>query len=259
MGNINRTNIYWKNIFFIAVVILLPLFANAQSKETQQALQVSPDTDETVDSSASEQCCLIKKHSYFGFFNGDLGGCTVWSKTNGNTYYANGPTWAVAANLAYKIPSFNKKRKTFLSAGIELRNFNAIATETDRFGAKAYDNLHYWYAGIPVIFHILNTKYNPGKKITFSYFGQLGFTLAAKMNVTNVYSMQGSSNTYDISEHYTTFMFQPFISGGISCNTPACIYLIGPYFGYAANNLVTNTGISEHIFSYGLRLTTLFY
>jgi hypothetical protein len=248
-------------LFLLALPVVMPRMARAQSEETVRALQVDADSDEAADSASKaedEPCCLIKKHSYIRFLYGDAGMSAVFNTVGGKNETANGLTWALGANLAYKIPAYNPNRRMFISGGIEVRNFNATATETDRFGGTAYNNLQYWYAGIPVLFQVVNTKCAPGKKCAIRYYGQVGFSFAARINITNYYSMQGTNTSYDISEHYNTFIFQPMASAGLSINTPRCTYLLGPYCGYTVNNMLSNTGITENILSYGLRLTTLF-
>ncbi len=264
MRHFEINTIHYKNIILIAIAILGSFCASGQSKETLRELIINTDDGNDRDSvvqkekDEKDECCIIKKNSYCRFFYADLGGSDVMSKANSVSSSANGLSWAVGAQEAYKLHSDNKNVKMLISAGLELRNYNAVASETDRFGGTAYNNLHYWYTGVPIIFQILNTKYAPGTTGGWSYYGLIGFSAGLKIRVNNVYSEQGSSTNYDISRHYTTFMFQPFLSGGLTYKTPACTYMFGPYVGYTGNNLITNTGISENILSYGIRFTTLF-
>ena len=258
MIHLKTGTIHRKSILLIACAILFSVAAHCQTEETKKALQVATEPDENnTDTTTTDQCCIIKKNNYCRFLYVDGGGSDIMSMANGS-YNANGLAWAVGAQEAYKIHSDNKNIKMLISAGLEIRNYNGIATSTDRFGASAYDNLHYWYGGIPVIFQFLHSKYVPGKKNGWGCYGLAGITLGIKLDVNDVYSDQGVSTTYDISRHYTTFTAQPFLSGGATYKTPRCTYMLGPFVGYTSNNLVSNTGISEYILSYGLKFTTLF-
>ena len=263
-----RTNICGV-IFRHTALILFALIcvvggARAQSKEVQEALKITAeDDDQEADHKAdsikdANMCCLVKKHAYAHFVSADLGGSTVLSTASDKNYSATGLCWALSANLAYKLHAGNPNKTLLFSAGLELRNYNAIASGTDLQGATAYDNLHYWYAGIPVIFQGINTRYTPGKKVQVRFYGQAGATLGFMLRVNNAYSDQGTTTTFNLSRHYNSFMVQPFVSGGITIKTHGCTYMAGPYVGYVASNVISNDGITEHILSYGLRLTTLF-
>ncbi len=265
MTSRNHNCLYF--LLFLLLIAVQPVAdAFAQSKETLRELIINTDDDRDNDSLKTtkkeaenkDQCCIIKKNAYCRFVYADFGGSNVMSSADSKASSANGLCWAVGVQEAYKIPSGNKSARMFISAGLELRNYNAVATETDRFGGTAYNNLHYWYTGVPIIFQVLNTKYTAGKHGGWSYYGLAGVTTGLKIKVYNDYSEQGKITTYDISKHYTTFLLEPFLSGGLTYNTPACTYMVGPYLGYTGNNLITNTGISENILSYGLKFTALF-
>ncbi len=249
---------FLKGVLLVAATAMGSLQVNAQSKETTDALQVAPDNDE-VDSAASISASTIKRHSFGSIVFADLGGTSLMTKASGKTTQANGLSWAIGAQGALAVQSRNMKMKTMISAGLELRNFNATSSSTDRFGGTAYDNLHYWYVGIPVNLQIMSTRYNTGKKATTGYYVQAGFTTGFTTNVNDVYSMQGVTTTYDTTGHYKNYMLLPNIGAGITCTTPRAIYMIGPFAGYTINSLVPNSAIEQHIFSYGIRFSTLFF
>jgi|GEM_PF-1691681 len=264
MNNFHKIRSYTVLILLTGAGLLCNNRTWAQSKETLQMLHVDPEADPEkdepakVDSPANDNyCCLIKKHGYARALYADLGGSDVISKVD-NTTSALGLTWAVGAQLAYKIPVQNPNHRWLVSGGLELRNYNAIASSTDHLGATAYDNLHYWYAGVPLMVQRLDTRYKPGCKHPIRWYAQAGVTLGIMARVNDVYSDQGVNTTFNISQHYNTFTLQPVVSAGITYKTPGCTFLLGPFAGYTVTNLINNNGISEHIFSFGIRLTTLF-
>ena len=248
--------IFLKSCLLIAFAVVVSQYANAQSKETEQSLQVTADED--IDTVGAQQCYVVGRHTLGSQLYLDFGGSSLMTKTS-KTTTANGLSWAIGAQASYAVQARNMKMKTLFSAGLELRNFNATASSTDRFGGTAYDNMHYWYVGIPVNIQIISTRYNTGKKATTGYYAQVGFTTGFTTNVNDVYSMQGVSTTYDTTGHYKSYMLLPNIGAGFTCATPRATYTFGPYVSYTVNSLVPNTAITQRILSYGIRFSTLFF
>ena len=248
----------FKNTFLVALAILGSVYAHGQSKETLDALKVADDADDSemtkVDTSGK---CGRFTHAVI--LSADLGGASVMSKANGATATSHGMSWAFGVQYAHK---FNccccccANTGMFLSYGLEIRNFNSVVSNTDWQGATAYDNLHYWYAGIPVVFHIVNTSPESEGFHHIRYYAQAGFTFSGNVYTNNVYSDQGDSKTYDLTKHYTAFMFRPFLTAGVTLHSGHSTYLLGPYVGYDVNNIITSSNFNEHILDFGLRFTT---
>ena len=250
-------NIFFKCVLVIACAMMGTFHAHSQTKETTAALQSAPDEGEP-DTMSAQKCCAMASNGFGGMIYGDFGGANVISKTNGKSASANGLGWALGAQAAYNMQCC-KSGITTLAAGFEIRNYNGTASSTDRYGAAAYDNLHYWYVGIPVSLTMIHGHCKCAKQCNMAHYLQLGVVAAMTANVNDLYSMQGVSTTYDTTGHYKKFMLQPYMSIGIAYQRPGCTYLLGPYIGYTANNLVNNSAITQHILSYGIKLTTSFY
>lgn len=236
----------------------------AQSKETMDALKIASDNDEAIDS-ADRQVPVAARHEFGCLLYADFGGSNVLTKTNpegskNKTHTANGLMWAIGGQFIYRIHSKDMKLQTSFGAGVELRNLNGTASSTDRFGGTAYDNMHYWYVGLPLSVTISNNKFTAGKNAATGFYATVGLTPSLTANINDVYSVQGVTTTFDTTGHYKNFMLLPNLSAGITCRTLRATYMIGPFVGYTANNLIHNSAsVTQHIFSYGLKFTTVFF
>jgi len=262
MANSIKNKGIYRLFLFSVLALLCSVGAMGQTKEVDEALKVQAQEDENysdtlVDSSA-RHCCMQACHPFAFSLSADFGGADVLDHTDSKNYTSLGLTWAANANVAYRIHSCNPDHHNYLSIGVDLRNYNSIAATTDRLGATAYDNLHYWYAGVPIMYQVVSNHHASGSKCNVGTYGQVGVTIGAMLHVSDEYSDQGITTTYDLTKHYTAVMVQPFVSGGITCRMHCCTYMLGPYMGYVATNMLTGNGISEHVFSFGLRFTTLF-
>ena len=252
-----------RHLLFIAIALLCSVAAGSQTKEAQESLKIAPvkddDDDDTdrQDTACRKHCCMVQ-HPITASLSADFGGSDVFSHISNNNYTSLGLTWAANANVDFRLPCRNDDNKAFICLGLEVRNYNTVAAGPDRLGGTAYDNLHYWYAGIPIMYQFLTKHNNEDKTKPTGIYGQVGVTFGTMLHVNNYYSAQGENTNYDLTKQYTTFMVQPFVSGGVTYQAHHCTYLLGPYLGYVATNMLHADGASEHILSFGLRLTTLF-
>ncbi len=251
--------LFFKSLLIVACcTIASPFVARCQVKEVTDNLNIPLNNDaDEADTATSAACCASPKNSWGSLAYADFGGSSVMSKINGKTSTANGLAWALGAQLAYAMQK--GCTKTVFSAGLEIRNYNATASSTDRFGGTAYDNLHYWYVGIPVQVQLMTANCCPKGKVSNGYYAQAGFTTGFTANINDVSSRQGVTTKYDTTGHYKKYMLQPYLSAGFTCTTPRATYQLGPYVGYTLNSLVPNSSVSQHILSYGLKFTTMFF
>jgi hypothetical protein len=247
-----------KAICMAGMLQLAAVGASAQSTETQKSLMVEADNsaDATADTAAEGGMCTWER-KFQWFFNADLGGSSVVNDASGNSTTANGLSWAASGNVSYRITDCTNTN-LLLSAGLEVRNYNATATTTDRYGGQAYDNLHYWYAGVPIMLSLVNNPACCTNSNAFGYYAQAGVTVGARLHNSNYYSVQGENFNINLTEQYKPIIVQPVVSFGINYRCSGITYMAGPFATYAPSNILDNSKIKESIFSYGLRLTIHF-
>lgn len=257
-----------KNTNKAFLVLLFIFVANtclAQSTETQRMLQVQ-DEEDTKDEQREDTSINCQKERKFTLFiYGDFGGALFMNETEGKTTSINGLSWAVSGNVNYNLlPNCCNNLKLGVSAGIEVRNYNGISSSIDRFGEKAYDNLHYWYAGVPVMlnlqsnFKCCDNSGGCSDRCSIGFYAQGGVIFGAKLFNYNYYSKQGESQNYDISNHFNDIIYQPVLSAGISCKTNCATYMAGPFATYTPNNILNRTSLEERILTYGIRFIANF-
>jgi len=254
-------------LFSIAVISCGLLFtagkANAQSQETQKALIVTTTEEDEIKTDTVEMC--VKPSRWSLFVNADGGGTNLETKAAGKTNNSTGYAWALGGNIGYRLSGCcNNRMILAVSAGVEIRNFNTINKSTDKFGGTAYDNLHYWYAGIPLMLNLeTNHCGNSGngcccKSKRLGFYAQGGVIFSFKLYNNSYYSVQGENTTYDITRHFTDVIYQPVLSLGITYPVSCATLKVGPFATYTPESIMNNSNPEERVLSYGLRLIASF-
>ena len=108
------------------------------------------------------------------------------------------------------------------------------------------------------MFSLVNTRHTPGNDNDVNFYIQAGVTLNARIAITeSTNTRPGSVNAP--TQNYNGFMFQPFVSAGLSYTTKRKVCLIGPFYTYNTNNISNQAGITENLTCYGIRLTAMFF
>ena len=253
-----------KNIVLLSCALSLSVMANAQTAtpQTPPAKTTASDDDMDTDSPAgndSTACVHGKCNENKFIVSADFGGSTIYSTVNSNTTMAPGLTWAAAGQLAHEFRIKSHSTRLFLSWGIELRNFNDTLSSADGVGGTAYDNYHYWYAGIPCMFQVVHVKHQIGHLTDIGYYAQASLALGFKVDMLDVYSIQGNNSWNDVDDNYTAIMLQQNISAGIAIRTTSTTYLVGPYLGSTISNISKVDGLTQNVLSYGARLSILLF
>lgn len=147
----------------------------------------------------------------------------------------------------------------FLSYGLELRNFNGTLSSADGEGSTAYDNYHYWYASVPVMFSVVNVPHAVGHFNDVGFYAQFGVSLGFKVDMLDVYSIQGNNSWNDVNDQYTTVMLHHYLSAGLALKTRTNTFLFGPYVGYVFTNMSKVDGLTQNVLSYGARASVLLF
>jgi len=229
-----------------------PIFA--QSKETKEALNAyHEDADEPAEACDSSSSCCSK--TLWLQFNLQGGMNSFQTKINSNTYNIYGGQWAASGYIGYPFACC-AHHKMMVGTGLEVSNLNNQYTYKNATSGNSYDNVHYWYAGIPVFVQVTSDPISCCKK--WGYYGTVGATFNLKLAVQNTYSAQGNEYNINIGDRYTTGMIQPFVRAGASYKLSCATLLVGPYVSYTANNIMKTSGNTERALGYGISIATLF-
>ena len=252
-----------KNIFLISCALSLSVISNGQTTNTQppaKAVVVDDDMDSgNVPANDTAKVATAKKSDNKFVVFADFGGSTIYNSINGNTTSAPGLTWAASGQIAHQFKVKSKTTRLFLSGGLEVRNFNGTLSTADGVGSTAYDNYHFWYAGIPVMFQVVTVKHKIGSKNDVGFYAQAGITFGFKVEMLDVNSIQGNNTWVDVNDNYTAAMLQGTISAGVAYKTKNDTYLLGPYIGYVGTNISKVDGVTQNVLSYGARLSVLLF
>jgi len=251
-----------KTIVFVSCALSLSSVAMAQTINTNQPAKTTvsdDDMDSDSTSAIDTQCTCVNKNDNKFIVIADFGGSDIYSNSNGTSTSAPGLTWGVSGQLAHQFKVKSKHTRLYLSAGLEVRNFNGTLSTSDGIGSTEYDNYHFWYAGIPVMLQVVDVKHKTGHKNDIGYYAQAGVTFGFKFDMLDVNSIQGNNTWTDVNDNYTTVMLNGHISAGIAYKTKHNTYLLGPYVGYVATNISKVDGVTQNILSYGARLTLLLF
>jgi len=246
-----------KKVVFVACALAWSVFAVAQ---TTPAPATADDDDMPADTAS---CCAHttchKCDAKFIVF-ADFGGSTIFNSVSGDgsSTSANGLSWAVSGQYAHQFKT-NSSTRLFLSYGLELRNFNGTLSSSDGFGSTAYNNYHYWYAGVPLMLQVVDVRHKVGNLTDVGFYAQVGISLGFKLNMLDVYSIQGNNSWNDVTDNYTTVMLQHYVSAGIAYRTKHNTFLLGPYVGYVMTNISNLEHVNENVLSYGARLSVLLF
>ncbi len=234
----------------------------APAPEQTQAAPAKSDDDmdnDVASPCAEGDCCEKKGNDNKFMVFADFGGSSIFSSMNGTTTTANGLTWAVSGQLAHEFKIKSKSTRMFLSYGLELRNFNGTQSNNDGEGGTSYDNYHFWYAAVPVMFSVVDVPHVTGHFNDLGFYAQFGLSLGFKVDMLDVYSIQGVNSWNDVNSQYTTVMLHHYVSAGLALRTKDNTYLFGPYAGYVFTNMSKNDGLTQNVFSYGARLSVLLF
>ena len=256
----------FKFVLVFVPALLCSVFAGAQTDGGHKFLYI-PTVSDGPDNSATEEVTETpppptttkhtQKKKMYEYLFADFGTSTLNADVRGVSNVGNGMTLALCGQLATRLNSMDQDNQIFLSAGLELRNFNCKFGTTST--SVSTDNLHFWYAGIPVMFQLVNTKkHNPGYDNDINYYFQIGCTFGARISMSESRDV-GDQTIIDQSQSYNSLLVQPFLSAGLSYTTQRKVCLIGPYVTYGINNISNQTGVTENIYSYGIRLTELLF
>ena len=252
-----------RNIVFISCALSLSVIAKGQTttKEVPAKAAVSDDDMDSDNTPATDTAKAVTTNKNDNKFIvlADFGGSTIYSNANGTTTTANGLTWAASGQLAHQFKIKSKTTRLFLSAGLEIRNFNGTLSSADGVGGTAYDNYHYWYAGIPVMFQVVTVKHKIGSKNDVGFYAQAGMALGFKFDMLDVNSIQGNNSWNDVNDHYTAVMLNEYLSAGVAYKTKDNTFLLGPYVGYVVSNISKDNGLTQNILSYGARFSVLLF
>jgi len=253
-----------KTAVFLGFALSLSVVAMGQANNTKAPVKTTvsdddmdSDTTSSIDT-AQTACCVNKNDNKF-VVAADFGGAGIYSKYNGTNSSAPGLTWGVSGQLAHQFKVKSKHTRLFLSVGLEVRNFNGTLSTPDGVGSTEYDNYHFWYAGIPVMFQVVDVKHKTGHKNDVGFYAQAGLTFGFKFEMLDVNSIQGNNTWTDVNDNYTTVMLNGNLSAGVALKTKHNTYLLGPYAGYVATNISKVDGVTQNILSYGARLTLLLF
>lgn len=252
-----------KNIVFLGCVLSLSVIAKGQNTTPppQAKTTVSDDDMDSENTATTDSNKVVKpkKNDNKFIVFADFGGSTIYTGANGTTTSAPGLTWAVSGQLAHQYKVKSKTAKLFLSVGLELRNFNGTLSTPDGVGSNAYDNYHFWYAGIPVMFQLVNIKHKLGNINDAGFYVQEGLTLGFKVDMLDVYSIQGNNSWNNVNDNYTMLMLHEYLSAGVAYRTKTNTFLLGPYLGYVINNISKTDGVTQNVLSYGARFSVLLF
>src|SRR6185437_9000159 len=235
MKYFTRLNILFKCFLLIVCTILSSDRAKAQADPNHSFLNIATEADDEEEKTVQPQAEALPdsvnaiivsekhicKYIFFDFGNTDL------KYNNGSVIEsAHGSTFAFSGQVAYKFATGKAYKRLFLSAGLELRNFNSTYTVIDsRLGIK-HDYLHFLYAGVPVLFQYVNTKHTAGRNNDINCYFQLGMSIGYKVMMTES-NEYGTETDKDREQNYNNLLLQPFISAGISYTTQRKVCLIG--------------------------------
>lgn len=235
----------------------MPVLLHAQV-ETKEVLLINDEQDVAEQDSLLKPTCVCPELVSW-LFNVDLGASSLMDEYKGKTTTSTGFGWAASGNVAFNLTRCSKN-SLYLSGGVEVRNYNTTLSSTDRLGGKAYDNLHLYYAGIPVMLTLCSGSTSEGccSNSSLGFYAQAGASVLARISNTNYYSVQGNHETIDLNDKYSSIIVQPAASFGIQYNCCGTTWLIGPYASYTINNMLEKDAMKEHALCYGFRLTAHF-
>ena len=248
-----------KKVVFVSCALAWSVFATAQTTPP-----AAPSSDDDMESDTTTSCCAHaachKCDAKFIVF-ADFGGSTLFNTVSGDgsATSAYGLSWAISGQYAHQFNTHSPSTRLFLSYGLELRNFNGTLSSPDGFGSTAYNNYHYWYAGVPLMFQVVDVRHRVGNLTDVGFYAQCGISVGFKLNMLDVYSIQGNNSWNDVSSNYTTVMLQHYVSAGVAYRTRHNTYLLGPYVGYVMTNISNIDGVNENVLSYGARLSVLLF
>ncbi len=255
-----------KAILFVACVSWSAI-ANGQTAApaAPPAPAAATAADDDMDGDTTSCCAHATKNGKCDskFIVGtDFGGATIFTSVksgDGSVNTATGLSWAVSGQFAHQFKVNSKSTRLFLSFGLDLRNFNGTVSSPDGFGSTAYDNYHYWYAGVPVTFQVVDVKHSIGNFDDVGFYAEAGVELGFKLNMLDVYSIQGDNTWMDVTGHYNTLMVNQFASAGVAYRTRYNTFLFGPYVGYVLTNISNDDGVKKNVLSFGIRLSAMLF
>ncbi len=209
-----------------------------------------------VETSAPHQCSGGCCKKMYKFFYGEGGTSNLYYKMPGGKRTTHGPTEAIGAQLAYKLKTKEDYRHLLVSAGVELRNLNNVNTISVPKYGLVNDNVHLFYAGIPVMIQYISTKHSPGAKNDINLYAQAGMSFDYKFFMY-AHRRDNKKTWEDKKESYNPLLLQPFASVGISYTAKRNIFILGPFLAYNVNDINALSAITGHFTSYGIRLSAL--
>ena len=259
----DRSVIYYKTIF-----LFLALFCSASSyaqTDTHSFLNINTGNADHesvsanngyVETSATHGCqgACCKRFYKFACIEG--GTSNLYYKMPGGKRTTHGPTEAASAQLAYKFNTKKDYRHLLVCAGVELRNINNVYTSSVVKYGLVNDNVHIYYAGIPVMFQYISTKHSPGAKNDINLYAQAGMSFDYKIFMYT-HRRDHKSTWEDKKDSYNPLLLQPFASVGISYTAKKNVFLLGPFLAYNVNDISSLGAITGHFTSYGIRLSAL--
>lgn len=256
----------------------LTMLTKAQTRNTESLLKITndveeedtpPDDDDEQPPQEQPNVKWVKQkkvhnhvhhHScaptFCHFLFLDYGTARMHNNNLGVSGYANGSSWALGGQVGYHFRSYNDNNQFLITTGLEVRNYNGTVSNADQAGLYN-DYNHYWYLGVPIMFQVVGTKnYDDFCPNDVNFYLQAGLTPSLKL-----YMGQSSDRTaggmQNIGSGYGSIMLQPFMSVGVSYTTRHGIWLLGPYAEYSANNISNQSGVTERVTGYGIRLSKL--
>jgi hypothetical protein len=231
----------------------------APAPQQTQSAASDDDMDHDAPPCKEADCCDKRSNDNKFMVFSDFGGSTIYNAMNGNTTSATGLSWAVSGQLVHEFHVKSPSTRLFLSYGLELRNFNGTLSSADGEGSTAYDNYHFWYANVPVMFSVVNVPHVAGHFNDVGFYAQFGLSLGFKVDMLDVYSIQGNNSWNDVNDQYTTVMLHHYLSAGVAVRTRSNTWLFGPYVGYVFTNMSKVDGLQQNVLSYGARASLLLF
>ncbi|NCX95027.1 MAG: hypothetical protein EBX41_01210 [Chitinophagia bacterium] len=248
-----------KYVFAFLLALGAMPFVYAQSGENP----LNANSEEAEDTRTSAEDSTKKEPAGEFFIAGSVfsGFANYATKIGGKTTTNIGTSTGFNASIGY---AFHSKcpYQNSVAAGIEVLAYTYTHKDTSVNGAVAYDNVRYWYAGIPITLQTERTKpiyYGNGVlKAKYGYYMQLAGTLAFRVSAYNQYAHEDEVTTVNLNNRYKKVLFQPSLGFGMVYKTSKLNLMGGPYIAYTGSNLLAVDNAKEHALSVGLRLSILF-
>lgn len=171
---------------------------------------------------------------------------------------AHGPVISFSGQLAYQFRTKADYRRLFISAGLEIKSMRSRFTYVDNKNGILHDDLHFVYAGVPLMLQYVNTKHHEGHNNDVNWYFQIGASVDQRVMISQVNGI-ATEAARDRTGSFKGSLVQPLFSAGISYTTPSRVYLIGPFASYAYDNVSAFGNSTAGFETYGIRLTALMF